>query len=1277
MRVGGQQQIFGTRVAAWLGWFFLSVAAPFSMLGAFPDAWQAVDIGVCAYPQAQASVEGSSELRIHSSGVDSGGGSDSLRYVYQPVSGDGQVLAEITSPTEGTLQAKTLCMFRSSLSERAAHIAWGLNASNQLILQMRRAEGASTVGLLSIPAPAGIRWVRLSRRGNIFSAAASCDGVTWIFVAKQELSLPASSVAGIGVSTGARGLLGGVTLRNLRLTVPGPAENALLIAPTLSARRIRGSSVELTWTGATAPDGVAGYEVFREGVCVASLSPFQTAWIDFHPGSSAGHSYAVIARDSVGGAASSAPVRIAVPDNSRSLSFSGTLHVLGENLAAGTQTFLSESGTFTLQGAGSDIGGRSDSAQFLQQPLSGDGQIIVRLSAIRAEDANSRAGILIRDGLRPDAPYAAVLLNTQGMVVFQYRSTRGGLSQVKQTLPARSGPCWLKMIRSGNVFSAFVAGDDEEWIALGQQTLGMQPAVSSGISLSSRSAVRQARAEISHAWIVPTRISDQLPPSAPELSILETTGASVRLSVRGSRDDEGIAGFKIFRDGAEIAALPPWISSFGDMGRPSGMTAAYAAVAMDSAGKVSARSEPVEATTALVPECAPWSSMDFGRPDGFSTLTRLGDVFGVNAAGFGVRESGEEFHFLHQTWTADGEISARVIPSSLAVFAGLMVRSDLTPGAPSATIQLNAGLAPFRARALPQGKISMSPDETTPAPAWLKLKRTGGLVSAYKSVDGRNWVLVGVSPLPAGKAVYAGLMTASGISDRRAHATFDQVQFSAADPSPSPQPPEVRFETLASLPGAIGVGIRGRWFREMGRIYCGDLQGSVEFLWEAPAADVYRLHITGGNRSEIAEGVGFGLDVFVDDVFVTRLDLLAVRGKSSTVDCLSPWLSAGAHRIRIQCANPTPGAHLQIEGLSIQRPQGPDADGNGLSDWTDSVLDPLNTIDRCPQTSRTSPVCIEGAAQNIARMALQPSATPNPALDGRWFANVPLRDDSSETPVEVRFDHGRAQIAKSVRWIPTNILETRTLSIRKGDALLLTVQPDASAQGPISIRVSDTNRTFSGSAEKPIPCAFEKAGVFTVQGAFGSTGAVRGVLTVKVVDSALPQGIVTWVNQARIVDGAGLGSEVSFDGGLNVQWEFLQNISATVRRFRVRSCVPRPAPVLARLGPDGPIVDRTLVDSFDLANAYARVAQDYPDGSLSVSHTVTVRGSVSPDMEVRFEVFVAGVLFEDGRRVGVLKAADFDPSGMGSIRMLIPKGARTSVCHQTRVYQAGVLIGQL
>jgi hypothetical protein len=279
--------------------------------------------------------------------------------------------------------------------------------------------------------------------------------------------------------------------------------------------------------------------------------------------------------------------------------------------------------------------------------------------------------------------------------------------------------------------------------------------------------------------------------------------------------------------------------------------------------------------------------------------------------------------------------------------------------------------------------------------------------------------------------------------------------------------------------------------------------------------------------------------------------------------------------------------------------------------------------------------------------------------------------------IRVSFDQGRASSEKQVRWIATNVFQTRTLTVRKGDALLLTAHPASGAPGPMVLEFSDTASSLRGSSEKPIPYTFERAGVHTIKAAYGERDEVRGVLTVKVVEAVLPRGLVAWVNRPRPVDAPGIGPEVMVDGGGDMTWTFTQTLLPAGRRFRVQSFVNQPAPVLARLGADGPVLDRSVVDSFDLANSHTRVVRDFPDGSLAVDHALTIGGSVLPDMEVRLELFVAGVLFEDGSRIRNLKAGDFDSSGTGVARMLLPKGVRTSVCHWTRVYQAGVCIGQL
>ena len=54
---------------------------------------------------------------------------------------------------------------------------------------------------------------------------------------------------------------------------------------------------------------------------------------------------------------------------------------------------------------------------------------------------------------------------------------------------------------------------------------------------------------------------------------------------------------------------------------------------------------------------------------------------------------------------------------------------------------------------------------------------------------------------------------------------------------------------------------------------------------------------------------------------------------------------------------------------------------------------------------------------------------------------------------------------------------------------------------------------------------------------------------------------------------------------------------------------------------------------------------------------------------------MGGVTFDDGTLVKELTAADFDELGQASVRFLRPVDVQTSVCHMTKAYQNGVLVG--
>jgi hypothetical protein len=83
-----------------------------------------------------------------------------------------------------------------------------------------------------------------------------------------------------------------------------------------------------------------------------------------------------------------------------------------------------------------------------------------------------------------------------------------------------------------------------------------------------------------------------------------------------------------------------------------------------------------------------------------------------------------------------------------------------------------------------------------------------------------------------------------------------------------------------------------------------------------------------------------------------------------------------------------------------------------------------------------------------------------------------------------------------------------------------------------------------------------------------------------------------------------------------------------------------------------------------------------PDGSQLVEMT-TVLDQIPDGLIVEVEIFVGGVMFEDGTVLKRLTAADFDEYGANTLRFIRGATVTTSVCHRIRLYQDGVLIGEL
>jgi hypothetical protein len=61
------------------------------------------------------------------------------------------------------------------------------------------------------------------------------------------------------------------------------------------------------------------------------------------------------------------------------------------------------------------------------------------------------------------------------------------------------------------------------------------------------------------------------------------------------------------------------------------------------------------------------------------------------------------------------------------------------------------------------------------APAWVRLKRAGNLITAFVSTDGAAWTMVGQETIALGATAYVGLTAHSHDPSQLATATFDNV----------------------------------------------------------------------------------------------------------------------------------------------------------------------------------------------------------------------------------------------------------------------------------------------------------------------------------------------------------------------------------------------------------------------------------------------------------------------------------------------------------------------
>src|SRR5688572_9427563 len=144
-----------------------------------------------------------------------------------------------------------------------------------------------------------------------------------------------------------------------------------------------------------------------------------------------------------------------------------------------------DQGTFGLAGGGSDIGGTWDQFRFAYASSVEDVDIVARIRDLGNTNAQSKAGVMIRDSLTPNGAHASVFVTSSGATIFRRRAAGGGTT-VDTPGPSRQAPVWLKLSVRTGVVTASQSTDGASWTVIGTQTLTLPSPFYFGLAVTSR-----------------------------------------------------------------------------------------------------------------------------------------------------------------------------------------------------------------------------------------------------------------------------------------------------------------------------------------------------------------------------------------------------------------------------------------------------------------------------------------------------------------------------------------------------------------------------------------------------------------------------------------------------------------------------------------------------------------------------------------------------------------------------------------------------------------------
>ena len=186
---------------------------------------------------------------------------------------------------------------------------------------------------------------------------------------------------------------------------------------------------------------------------------------------------------------------------------------------------------------------------------------------------------------------------------------------------------------------------------------------------------------------------------------------------------------------------------------------------------------------------AGWQRTDIGIVGQAGSSSESAGTFTLRGAGADIWATADAFHYAYRTMPGNGTIVARISTvngSDGWTKVGVMIRASADPSAPHAFMLASTSRGFAFQRRTATGAIT---DHTAggdgTAPRWVRLVRSGNVVTAALSADGVAWATVGQDTIALPATALVGLAVTSHQTSALATGTFTNVSVTTEPTLPS------------------------------------------------------------------------------------------------------------------------------------------------------------------------------------------------------------------------------------------------------------------------------------------------------------------------------------------------------------------------------------------------------------------------------------------------------------------------------------------------------------